>query len=76
MKQALMVVATKSCSNSFLINLKYNNNFFIFFLYNLYKKNRERKGDKSIYTMLYLPDLFEESDHMYTKPQDKQLCQI
>ena len=48
-----------------------NNNFF-----NLYFENRERAGDKSIYTRLYLPDLFEESDLMYTKPQDKRLCQV
>ena len=31
-----------------------------------------REGDKTIYTRLYLPDLFEASDPMYTKPQDKQ----
>ena len=60
MKQALIVVATKSCSNSFLISL-YNNNKYIiiiFFILSIIyiSKIERKKGDKSIYTRLYLPE--------------------
>ena len=69
MNQALMVVATKSCSNSF----SKLSSIVIYINYYFFKskfRNIEREGD--IYTGLYLTDLFEESDLMYTKPQDKQ----
>ena len=71
------------CSHQFLSNFLLNkslidiyHNIYIYFLSIYLFENRERKGDKSIYTRLYLPDLFEESDPMYTKPRDKQLCQV
>ena len=50
--------------------------YIYIYIYLKYFENREKEGDKSIYTMFYLPDLFEESDPMYTKSQDKQLCQV
>ena len=62
-----MVVTTKSCSNSFPNKSLIDINIIIIIIIS----KIEREGDKSIYTRLYLPDLFEEHDLMYTKPHDK-----